>query len=233
LSETGKTLWILPKNRQGLNMFHDRKEAGQRLAEELLRYKHEHPVIIALPRGGVPVAFEVAKKLHAPLDIVIVRKLGAPDQKELAIGALVEGKKPLVFLNNYIMTSLRVSESYLKEEITIETEEMRRRQKMYRGEEQRVQLKDRTVIIVDDGIATGASMKAALMGLKADEPKKIILAVPVAPADIINEMEQIVDEVVCLKTPTLFFAVGKHYADFSQTTDDEVINLLDEARELL
>jgi putative phosphoribosyl transferase len=214
-------------------MFHDRKEAGQRLAEELLRYKHEHPVIIALPRGGVPVAFEVAKKLHAPLDIVIVRKLGAPGQKELAIGALVEGKKPLVFLNNYIMTSLRVSESYLKEEITIETEEMRRRQKMYRGEEQRVQLKDRTVIIVDDGIATGASMKAALMGLKADEPKKIILAVPVAPADIINEMEQIVDEVVCLKTPTLFFAVGKHYADFSQTTDDEVINLLDEARELL
>jgi putative phosphoribosyl transferase len=214
-------------------MFHDRKEAGQRLAEELLRYKHELPVIIALPRGGVPVAFEVAKKLHAPLDIVIVRKLGAPGQKELAIGALVEGKKPLVFLNNYIMTSLRVSESYLKEEITIETEEMRRRQKMYRGEEQRVQLKDRTVIIVDDGIATGASMKAALMGLKADEPKKIILAVPVAPADIINEMEQIVDEVVCLKTPTLFFAVGKHYADFSQTTDDEVINLLDEARELL
>ena len=214
-------------------MFHDRKEAGQRLAEELLRYKHEHPVIIALPRGGVPVAFEIAKKLHVPLDIVIVRKLGAPGQKELAIGALVEGKKTLVFLNNYIMDSLGVSESYLEEEIAIETEEMRRRQKMYRGDEQRIQLKDQTVIIVDDGIATGASMKAALMGLKADEPKKIILALPVAPANIINEMEQIVDEVVCLKTPTLFFAVGKHYADFSQTTDDEVIALLDEAKEQL
>jgi putative phosphoribosyl transferase len=214
-------------------MFYDRRQAGKRLAEKLLRYKDEQPVILALPRGGVPVAFEVAMKLRAPLDIVIVRKLGAPGQKELAIGALVEAKKPLVFLNNYIMNALQVNESYLEEEIANKTEEMKRRQKMYRGEEQRTPLKNKTVIVVDDGIATGASMRAALMGLRADEPKKIILAVPVAPPDIIEELEQLVDEVVCLETPAIFFAVGEHYTDFSQTTDDEVIALLDEAKEQL
>jgi len=211
-------------------VFDDRVDAGRKLAARLLKYKDQNPVVLGVPRGGIPVAFEVARALNAPLDVIIVRKLGAPGQSELGIGAVVDGDHPETILNREVVSALRVSRDYLEREIHNQLKEIHRRNQVYRGARARIKLKDRTVIVVDDGIATGGSIRAALRGVRQQAPKKVILAVPVGPADTIESLRDDVDEVVCLCTPPMFFGVGEFYRDFHQLTDAEVIRLLELAR---
>ena len=210
--------------------FKNRTEAGRQLAVRLLKYKDEAPVVLALPRGGVPVGYEVALALDAPLDVIVVRKLGAPMQPELGIGAVVDGDHPQSVLNEDVMQMLNVSDEYLKREVEVELHEIRRRQERYRGGRRPEVLKDRTVIVVDDGIATGGSMRAALRGVRRAQPKRLVLAVPVAPPDTLASLRGEVDALVCLSSPAFFHAVGQFYDDFAQTTDEEVVRLLDAAR---
>jgi putative phosphoribosyl transferase len=209
--------------------FRDRRDAGRQLASYLRRYAAQDPVVLALPRGGVPVGYEVATALGAPLDVVVVRKLGAPGQRELAVGAVVDGDHPEEVLNEDLVRVLGVSPQYLAREVAAQLEEIRRRQVQYRGHRARVPVAGRTVIVVDDGIATGASIRAALRGVRRARPRKLVLAVPVAPPDTIAALRRDVDEVVCPHMPEAFGAVGSFYDDFSQTTDDDVIRLLDAA----
>jgi putative phosphoribosyl transferase len=211
-------------------MFTNRQDAGRRLAKALARYKDDHPVVLALPRGGVPVGFEVAKALSAPLDIIVVRKLGAPGQHELGIGAVVDGDHPQTVLNEELLRRIDVPKSYLEAEILRELEEIHRRQQTYRKGHPPVDPAGRIVIVVDDGIATGASIRAALRGLRKLAPRRLVLAVPVAPAETIESLRAEVDEVVCLATPPDFFAIGQYYDDFRQTSDAQVVELLDKAR---
>ena len=214
-------------------MYIDRVEAGERLAEALESAgPFENPIILALPRGGVPVAYEVAKRLHAPLDVIIVRKLGAPFNKEFAIGALVEGEPERVVLNEEAVYRLGVDKRYLDQVVAEEREELHRRQELYRGSQNPLKhLEGKTVILIDDGIATGYTMKAALAAIREQNPAAIIVAVPVAPADTLDEMERLADRVVVLETPEPFWAVGAHYEKFDQTSDEEVIELLKKAKE--
>ncbi|WP_457599117.1 phosphoribosyltransferase [Hydrogenimonas sp.] len=214
-------------------MFKDRFEAGERLAERLEKMgPFEKPIVLALPRGGVPVAYRVAKRLHAPLDVIIVRKLGAPFNEEFAIGALVEGEPERIVLNEEAVYRLGVGKEYLDRVVAKEREELHRRQKMYRGEENPIEhLSGRTVILIDDGIATGYTMKAALAAIREQHPAQIVVAVPVAPPDTLSEMERLADEVVVLETPEPFWAVGAHYERFDQTSDEEVIDLLKKGKE--
>jgi predicted phosphoribosyltransferase/dienelactone hydrolase len=211
-------------------VFDDRVDAGRKLAARLLKYKDQNPVVLGVPRGGVPVAFEVARALDAPLDVIIVRKLGAPGESELGIGAVVDGDHPETILNREVMSALRVSRDYLQREIHNQLKEIHRRNQVYRSGRPRIELKDRTVIVVDDGIATGGSIRAALRGIRQQAPKKVILAVPVGPPDTIESMRDEVDEVVCLSTPSMFFGIGEFYLDFHQLADAEVIRLLELAR---
>ncbi len=206
--------------------FADRSDAGQRLAAQLIPYKDSHPVVLALPRGGVPVGYEIARRLHAPLDIVLVRKIGAPISPELAIGAIVEGKPVERFINREIVADLGVSESYIEEEIARQTLEMERRRKRYFQGRSRLEVRNRTAIVVDDGIATGATMHAALRAVRRREPSRLVLAVPVAPASAIASLRSEVDDIVCLSTPEDFGAIGFFYRDFHQLDDDVVIVLL-------
>ncbi|MGO9060270.1 MAG: phosphoribosyltransferase [Candidatus Binataceae bacterium] len=210
-------------------MFTDRKAAGRELAAALMRFKLESPVVLAIPRGGVPVGFEVALALQAPLDIIVARKLGAPGQHELGLGAIVDGDHPQSVLNEDIIRELGVSAQYIQKEIETELKEIRRRQATYRKGRPAVEVAGRTVIVVDDGIATGGSIRAALRGVKRMAPKKVVLAVPVAPSDTIESLRSEADEIVCLDTPEYFMAIGEFYEDFSQTNDDEVIELLEAA----
>lgn len=210
--------------------FKDRRAAGKLLAARLLEYKSEQPLVLALPRGGVPVAYEVAMALDAPLDIIVVRKLGAPGQPELGIGAVVDGDHPQSVLNADVMSVLHVSDAYLEREVALELQEIRRRQECYRGGRPPAPIEGRTVIVVDDGIATGGSVRAALRGVRRAHPRRLILAVPVAPPATIDLLQAEADTVVCLSTPPFFHAVGQFYDDFTQTTDEEVIRLLDAAR---
>jgi putative phosphoribosyl transferase len=211
-------------------MFKNRKDAGLQLVAPLLRFKPEKPVVLALPRGGVPVGYEIAIALDAPLDVIVVRKLGAPGQPELGIGAVVDGDHHLSVLNEHVMSLLNVSADYLNREVALQLQEIRRRQELYRGGHPPEKILGRTVIVVDDGIATGGSMRAALRGVRRANPQRLVLAVPVAPPDTIEFLRPEVDVVVCLSTPAFFHAVGQFYRDFSQTTDEEVIRLLDAAR---
>jgi len=211
-------------------VFADRVEAGRKLAARLLKYKDQQPVVLGVPRGGVPVAFEVARALNAPLDVIIVRKLGAPGQPELGVGAVVDGEHPQTILNREITAELRVSRAYLEREVSNQLKEIHRRNLLYRAGRPRIELKDRTVIVVDDGIATGGSIRAALRGIRQQAPKKVILAVPVAPADTIASLGGEVDEIVCLSTPPTFFGIGEFYVDFHQLADGEVIRLLELAQ---
>ena len=210
--------------------FADRTEAGRRLAEQLKRFEDQEPVVLALPRGGVPVAYEVARALKAPLDLVLVRKIGAPFQPELAIGAVVDGERPELAVNRDVVTEYRIPESYLESERQRQLEEIERRRQLYLAGRPRVPVRDRTAIVIDDGIATGATMEAALLATRRAGPKRLVLAVPVAPPDTLERLRPEVDEVVCLMVPAFLGAIGSFYRDFRQLEDDEVIDLLQQAR---
>jgi putative phosphoribosyl transferase len=209
--------------------FADRSEAGRRLAERLLHLAGERPVVLALPRGGVPVGLEVAKALGAPLDLVLVRKIGAPFQPELAVGAVVDGSRPETVLNEEIVRECGMSEQDLERETERLLAEIERRRALYLGGRARAPIEGRTAIVVDDGIATGATMRAALHATRRAGPKRLVLATPVAPPDTIERLRPEADEVVCLATPELFLAIGSFYRDFRQVRDEEVVELLRQA----
>jgi putative phosphoribosyl transferase len=212
-------------------IFADRVDAGRRLAARLAELRPAQPLVLALPRGGVPVGFEVARMLHAPLDIVIVRKIGAPFQPELAVGAVVDGDRPEIVTNPELVNMLKLDAAWLKEHAEAELAEIGRRHRVYRVGRPQPEIAGRSAIVVDDGIATGATMRAALAAVRRARPARLILAVPVAPPDTVAALRPEVDEVVCLETPEPFWAIGAFYADFSQTSDEEVIDLLKRAAE--
>jgi predicted phosphoribosyltransferase len=214
-------------------MFSNRHEAGRRLALALMPVREEHPIVLALPRGGVPVAFEVAVALEAPLDVILVRKIGAPGHPELGLGAVVEGNPPQVFLNDDLVRLVEPDPAYLEAEKARQVAEIERQRRIYRRGRPLLDIAGRTVIVVDDGIATGGTVKAVLRAIAAAKPARRILAVPVAAEDSLAQLEPEADRIVCLATPDPFFAVGAHYHDFSQTTDDEVIELLERASRAL
>ncbi len=207
-------------------VYTDRTEAGKELARLLGDHAGPDTLVLALPRGGVPVAAEVARTLKAPLDLVLVRKIGAPAQPELAVGAVVDGAEPEIVVNSDIAHTLGLSDDKVQELARHEIAEIARRRKIYLGESAPLSPAGRTVIVVDDGIATGASIKAALKALRRAGPERIVLAVPVAPADTLKELEPYADTIVCPATPSPFAAVGAHYRDFPQTPDEEVVALL-------
>jgi predicted phosphoribosyltransferase len=207
--------------------FQDRQEAGRRLAGALERFKGPDTVVFALPRGGVPVAAQIAKTLGAPLDLVLVRKIGVPFQPELAMGAIADGGELVVARNEDVIALAGVTETQFHRAVSHETAEIERRRRLYLGGRDRVDAKGRTAIVVDDGVATGATTRAALRAVRARAPKKLILAVPVAPTESLDELRAEADEIICLESHEYFLGVGCYYADFSQTEDNEVIDLLD------
>jgi putative phosphoribosyl transferase len=206
--------------------FADRQDAGRRLARALDRYRHERPVILALPRGGVPVAGEIAEALKAPLDLVLVRKIGVPGQPELAMGAVVDGESPLTVRNEDVIHLTRTSDAEFAAVRDRELAEIGRRRRDYLGDRPHPGLIGRTAIVVDDGIATGATTRAALRSVRQFGPRKLVLAVPVAPSSTIAELRDEADEIVCLEDYEPFGSIGSFYADFSQTDDDEVKRIL-------
>ena len=211
-----------------LTQFRDRTEAGKLLAKQLIAYTNQHNVLVlALPRGGVPVAFEVARALHAPLDVIIVRKLGVPGQEELAMGAIASGGVRI--LNNDVVRFLGITKEIIDKMATKEQLELERRERLYRGDRPAYDVRGRTVILVDDGIATGATMHAAVAAIKQQQPTRIIIAVPTAAPSTCDEFANEVDELVCVIRPEPFIAVGYWYRQFSQTTDEEVRSLLEQA----
>ncbi len=206
--------------------FRDRIDAGRQLAKALSDYQREHPVVLALPRGGVPVAAEIAAALDAPLDLVLVRKIGVPFQPELAMGAVVDGSKPVVVRNDSVIRMAEIEETDFAAAGNRELAEIERRRKLYLGDRPHPELKGQTVIVVDDGIATGATTRAALRAIRMRDPAKLVLAVPVAPTPSLRELRSETDEIVCLEDYENFGAIGFFYEDFRQITDGEVIELL-------
>ena len=206
--------------------FSDRIDAGRQLAEALARYKKDKPIVLALPRGGVPVAAEIATALDAPLDLVLVRKIGVPYQPELAAGAVVDGATPIVVRNEDVIRLAGVSEADFAAIRDRELAEIERRRKLYLGDRPHPQLEGRTVIVVDDGIATGATTRAALRAIRMRKPRKLVLAVPVAPTSTLAELHGEADDVVCLEDREDFGAIGLFYADFTQVSDATVTELL-------
>jgi predicted phosphoribosyltransferase len=205
--------------------FRDRRDAGCLLAARLAAYTHRPDVIVlALPRGGVPVAYEVARALDAPLDVFVVRKLGVPGHEELAMGAVATGGVRV--LNEPVVQSLRIPGHVIDAVAAREEEELRRRERLYRADRPPSDVRGRTVILIDDGLATGATMQAAVEALRQQEPARIVVAVPTGSPETCEALRGQVDEVVCAVTPEPFFAVGLWYEDFSQTTDEEVRELL-------
>ena len=206
-------------------LFRDRIDAGHKLAAKLGAYAHRDDVIVlALPRGGVPVAAEVAKVLDVPLDIFLVRKLGVPGQEELALGAIASGN--IRVLNERLVRQLRIGRDLIENIAQREQRELARREQTYREGRPPLDVKGKTVIMIDDGLATGASMRAAIEALRQKEPTRIVAAVPAASRDVCEEFSAIVDEMICAETPEPFYAVGVWYDDFSQTSDEEVRSLL-------
>ena len=207
-----------------MNFFKDRVDAGKRLANALRNIVGKGAIVLAIPRGGVVVGFEVAHSLGLPLDVIIPRKIGAPDNPELAIGAMTEDGT--ILLDESLVSYLGVPEGYVKGESNRQKLEIERRLKLYRGDVPYPTLRNRDVIIVDDGIATGSTMKAALASTRKRGAKSVIVAIPVGPSSTIQQLEKEADHVVCLYMPELFQAIGQFYEDFAQTTDEEVIRLL-------
>jgi predicted phosphoribosyltransferase len=206
-------------------VFRDRRDAGRRLAAELSDYADQSDVLVlALPRGGVPVAYEVARALHAQLDVFMVRKLGVPGYEELAMGAIATGG--LRVLDQELLRMLDIPPDVIERVTAIETSELERRERQYRGDRPPPDVRGRTVILIDDGLATGSTMRAAIAALKKEGAKRIVVAVPVAPPETCEALRAQVDDVVCAVTPEPFRAVGLWYGDFSQTTDEEVRDLL-------
>lgn len=210
--------------------FADRREAGRMLGQALSKYRGQHPLVLALPRGGVPVGFEAARAIGGDLDVLLVRKLGAPGHEELGIGAIVDGDAPDIVLNPELVRTLSLPPEYIEREAERQYAELERRRLEYLGDRDPLPVQGRTVIIVDDGIATGGTVRAALKGVRKRKPAKLVLAIPVAPAESITELQSECDDVVCLATPDPFYAVGSQYEDFTQTTDAEVKQLLESAR---
>ncbi len=209
-------------------LFKDRAQAGQVLASKLERFAHRSDVmVLALPRGGVPVAYEVARPLGAPLDVFLVRKLGVPGHEELAMGAIASGGVRV--LNLRVVQSLRITEAELEAAAAAERRELERRERDYRDGRPPQDVQGRVVILVDDGLATGSTMRAAVAALQRQGPRSIVVAVPVAAITTCDELREEVDEIVCAVTPEHFYAVGLWYANFSQTSDDEVRDLLTRA----
>ena len=212
-----------------MRIFAHRREAGQELAAKLSAYQNrEGVVVLGLPRGGVVVAFEVAEALHAPLDVYMVRKLGVPGQEELAFGALASGGVRV--LNPEVIQAAGLQQAEMDAVAAREGAELERRERLYRGDSPPLALGGKTVILVDDGLATGASMRTAIVSLKSQGPAWITMAVPTAPPSTCRDLEREVNEAVCVMTPEPFFSVGQWYADFSQTSDAEVIDILRRSR---
>jgi len=206
--------------------FENRADAGRQLAKALERYKGPDTVVLALPRGGIPVAAEIAARLGAPLDLILVRKIGVPFQPELAMGAVVDGDTPLVVRNKDVILLSGVDEAKFQTICDHELAEIERRRKVYLGHRPRAEIKEKIAIVVDDGIATGATMRAALQSTRRHHPKTLVLAVPVAPSSTLEHLRHEVDELVCLEDYEPFNAIGLYYADFRQLTDHDVIDLL-------
>jgi len=209
--------------------FHDRRDAGRKLANALRDYAgRDDVVVLALPRGGIPVGYEVAQSLGAPLDVFVVRKLGVPGHEELAVGAVASGGARV--LNEDVVRMYRVTSAQLAEVTEAESAELARRERRYRGDRPFPDLRGKTVILVDDGLATGATMRAGVEALRHEGPSRIVVAVPVAAMQTCDQFRAIADDVVCVATPEPFYAVGLWYEDFAQTTDEEVDDLLGRAR---
>ena len=209
----------------GSTFFDDRADAGRKLAGQLGAYaKRKDVIVLGIPRGGVPVAFEVAKALDAPLDVFLSRKLGVPGQEELAFGAVASGDVRV--LDRQIIEAVGVSEQQIEQTTQTVKKELERRERAFRGSRPPLNVKGRTVLLVDDGIATGSSIRAAITALRQMKPARIVVAVPVAPVSTCNRLRDEVDELVCLHRPESFFAIGEFYADFSQVADEEVTELL-------
>lgn len=207
-------------------MFADREDAGKRLAQRLADFKGSDLCVLALPRGGVPVAFEVAKALQAPLDLVLVRKIGVPFEPELAMGAVVDGAQPELVLNDEIVSELGIPEEIISEASARELKEIERRRKLYLGERPRADVSGKTALIIDDGIATGATIRAALRATRRANPKRLIVAVPVAPAETVSALRAEADDVICLEAYDDFGAIGLYYMNFAQVGDDTVRDLI-------
>ncbi|MEZ5525791.1 MAG: phosphoribosyltransferase [Pseudomonadales bacterium] len=211
-----------------MTVFKDRTDAGQQLAKALDEFAgNDNVVVLALPRGGVPVAYEVARALQAPLDVMVVRKLGVPGQRELAMGAIAS--RNIRVMNEGIVNQLAIPQKAIDEVVEEERIELERRERLYRGSEGRCDIKGKVIILVDDGIATGATMRAAIAAIKQQQPKQLVVAVPTAALDTCQLISDEVDRMVCLSTPEPYIAVGCWYRRFSQTRDDEVTQLLEKA----
>lgn len=211
-------------------LFRDRRDAGKKLAQKLIAFaRHSDAIVLALPRGGVPVAYEVALALHAPLDIFIVRKLGLPGHEELALGAIASGGARV--LNEDIIRYLGISEAVIDVIAQRELQELERRERAYREDRPPLEVEDRTIILIDDGLATGASMRAAVAGVHSHHPAQITVAVPTAALETCEALKPEVDQMICATTPEPFYGVSRWYKDFSQTTDEEVRTLLQAANQ--
>lgn len=208
-------------------LFENRQDAGRRLAVALEALAPKHPVVLALPRGGVPVAVEVARALKAPLDLVLVRKIGVPEQPELALGAVTDGPVPDRVIDTAMLAKFGIDPGYVEEATARHLAEIERRRARYLGGRKALALDGRTVVVVDDGIATGATMRVALRAVRRAGAARIVLAVPVAPAETLDALRSEADSVVCLATPDPFWAVGSHYRDFAQVSDDAVVALME------
>jgi len=213
--------------------FADRVEAGRLLAQRLLHLSGQRPVVLGLARGGIPIGYEVALALNAPLDVVLVRKIGVPWQPELALGAIVDGATPECVIDQRLVAQLSVPQTYLDEEIARQQKEIERRRKIYTKGRPPIEIKESTAIVVDDGIATGASMRVALRALRRRQPRRLVMAVPVAAPDSMELLRPDADEVLCLDAPEDLGAISLFYGDFHGVEDEEVIALLERANKAI